>query len=103
ADESEQFDEALPHGGALIGRQRCEEIEQSPERVVHMTTGDVEVGDGELRLHVERCSSCRGSRLLKIEALHAVEQPHLAESRASVLVTRVLRERLLVSGDSRRE
>lgn len=67
-----------------------------------MPAGEVEVGHIELRLDVERavggCGPCR----LQIEALNAVEQPHLAETRERVRVPRVLRERLLVRRDGGR-
>ena len=64
-----------------------------------MTSGDVQIRDGELRVHVGGRRRSRCTRLVQIEALRAVQQTHLAEAGSRLLVARVLRERLLVRGD----
>ncbi len=66
-----------------------------------MSTGEVEVRDVELRLHVQRSRCGRGSGGLEVESLHTVEQADLAQAGDGVLVARVLRECLLIGGDGR--
>ena len=48
------------------------------------------------------CGGRGCARVLQVDALHAIEQAHLAETGAGVVVARVLREGLLVGGDRAR-
>ena len=54
ADESEQLEEALADGRALVCGQQREQVEQPIERVVDVAAGEVEVGD---RAAARRCRS----------------------------------------------
>jgi hypothetical protein len=97
--ESEQLEQALTHGRALALGQCGEQVEQAPERIVHVSPGEVQVGDGELRIWIER-RGCRGIPCrLQVETLHPVEQTHLAETRAGVVVAGVLGKRGLIGRD----
>ena len=102
ADEAEQFHETLPHRGALVCGQHREQVQQAPERVVHVPAGEVEVRDAERGIHVGRVVRRGAARILERHVLHALQQPHLAETGAGILVARVLRERLLVRADRAR-
>ncbi len=99
ADQGEQLEQALAHGCALVRGQHGEQVEEPAERVVHVPAGEIEVGDGELRLGVVRRRGRCGAGFAEIGALDALEQAHLPESRLGLGVARILGERLLVGRD----